>query len=410
MLRTYSCDLARHELIQRTLAAPHVDGFIGFMVEAGYRLPTVRRYVHAAAHVSYWLRHRRKSLAELSMEQIGKFKQHLSCCHCAGYEKSNELHARGAHLFLRHLQKMNVVSMPVPKAMPPLYSGFCQWLQEHRGAKKQTLNAYGRIVMDALQALGEDPQQYSPANLRTYVLDRAPRQGRSKAKLVVTTLRTFIRYLIAQGLCPVGLDGAIPTIAGWRLASLPPYLPAADVERILATCDLGTARGARERAILLLLARMGLRVGDLCDMRLNDIDWEQATLRLSGKSHRDVRLPLSQEVGDALLHYLTTARPKTSCNRVFLRKLPPLTGAINPSGIARSIQRSMERAGVSASRHGTHLLRNSAATSLLGQGASLQSIAVLLRHNSLDTTTRYAKVDIKLLRQLARPWPEVSPC
>jgi integrase/recombinase XerD len=136
----------------------------------------------------------------------------------------------------------------------------------------------------------------------------------------------------------------------------------------------------------------------------------RATLRVSGKSHRHVQLPLSQEVGDALLHYLNTARPKTSCNRVFLRKLPPLTGAVNPSGIARIVQRSIVRAGVSDSSHGTHLLRNSAATSLLGQGASLQSIAVLLRHNSLDTTTRYAKVDIKLLRQLARPWPEVSPC
>ena len=294
--------------------------------------------------------------------------------------------------------------------MPPLFVGFCHWMQEHRGAKDETLKAYGRIVLDALQTLGEDPQQFNPARLRAFVLDRAPRHGRSKAKLVVTTLRTFIRYLIAQGACPVGLDTAIPTVAGWRLASLPRYLPATDIERILATCDPSTVRGARERAILLLLARMGLRVGDICNMRLADIDWEQGTLKVCGKSHRDVLLPLSQEVGDALRHYLATARSATSCDRLFLRKLPPLTGAVNPSGIARIVQRSIRRAGVSAPTHGTHLLRNSAATALLGQGASLESIAVLLRHNSLDTTTRYAKVDFKVLRQLARPWPEISPC
>jgi integrase/recombinase XerD len=410
MLTTYCPDPNRLELIQRTPVAPYLDGFIAEMVEAGYRLETVRCYVRAAAHMSHWLTRRRKALTDLSLSQIREFRRHLPRCDCAGHEKDNRSHAGGAALFLRYLQKINVVAIPAPKEMPPLFVGFCQWLQEHRGAKGETLRAYGRTILDALQALGEDPQRYSPSSLRAFVLDRAPRYGRSKAKLVVTTLRTFVRYLIAQGLCPIGLDGAIPTIAGWRLASLPRYLPAADVERILATCDCSTACGTRERAILLLLARMGLRVGDVCDMRLSDIDWEQATLKVSGKSHRDVRLPLSQEVGDALLHYLTTARPKTSCDRVFLRKQPPLTGALNPCSIARIVKRNIQRAGVSAPSHGTHLLRNSAATSLLGQGASLQSIAVLLRHNSLDTTTRYAKVDIKLLRQLARPWPEVSPC
>jgi integrase/recombinase XerD len=218
MLAKYFPDPAGLELIKQTPAAPHLVGFVGEMVVAGYRLDTVRCYVRAAAHVSHWFKRRRKPLTDLSVSQIGAFRRHLMCCHCTGHEKGIHLHARGADLFLRYLQKINIVAMPVPKAMPPLFSGFCQWLQEHRGAKEQTLKAYGRIVLDTLRALGDDPQQYSPANLRDFVLDRAPRHGRSKAKLVVTTLRTFIRYLIAQGLCPVGLDAAIPTIAGWRLA------------------------------------------------------------------------------------------------------------------------------------------------------------------------------------------------
>jgi integrase/recombinase XerD len=412
MLTTYFSDQVRLELIRRSLGAPHLDGFTADMVKAGYHSPTIQCYLGAAAHVSEWLRHQRQLLTDLDLSQIGEFKQHLPTCHCAGYERGNKHQARGASLFLRYLQKMTVVSPPIPhiSPQPVLLVGFCRWMREHRGAQDETLRSYARIILDVLRTLGEDPQRFDPANLRAFVLDRAPRHGRGKAKLVVTALRTFVRYLIAQGLCPVGLDAAIPTIAGWRLAALPRYLPAADVERVLAVCDPATVTGARERAILLLLARLGLRAGDVCSLRLPDIDWAQATIRVSGKSHRAVQLPLSQEIGDALLHYLATARPAASSDHLFPRTKPPVGGSVSTDSISNIVRRNMKRAGVRARLPGAHLLRNSAATSLLAEGASLQSIAVLLRHRSLDTTTLYAKVDFKVLRRLARPWPEVSPC
>jgi site-specific recombinase XerD len=225
----------------------------------------------------------------------------------------------------------------------------------------------------------------------------------------VTALRTFVRYLTAQGLCPVGLDAAIPTIAGWKLAALPRYLPAADVERVVVGCDPATAIGARDRAILLLLSRLGLRAGDVSNLRWHDIDWRQATLEVAGKSQRAVRLPLSQEVGNAILHHLANVPSAGRLDHIFLSSVPPLGRALGSSGISCIARRAIARAGVKAPARGAHVMRHSAATSLLAEGATLQSIGVLLRHRLLETTKVYAKVDFKVLSAVARPWPEVSP-
>jgi integrase/recombinase XerD len=179
------------------------------------------------------------------------------------FQAQSQHDGRGAALFLQHLRDVGKVTqrVPEPSQQPPLLLGFCQWMQQHRGAKDATLKGYGRVILDALQSLGDDPTQLDARRLRAFVLDRAPRHGRSKAKLVVTALRTFVRYLTAQGLCPVGLDAAIPTIAGWKLAALPRYLPAADVERVLAGCDPATAIGARDRQSCFFCPDLGCAPG-----------------------------------------------------------------------------------------------------------------------------------------------------
>jgi site-specific recombinase XerD len=221
----------------------------------------------------------------------------------------------------------------------------------------------------------------------------------------------FLRFLIADGHCAVGLDAAIPPVAHWRLAALPRFLQPDDVERVIASCDPASSVGRRDRAILLLLARLGLRAGDVAHLRLSDIDWQGAWIHVCGKSRRQTRLPLSQEVGQAIVAYLQDGRPRTITDALFVRCRAPL-GAIDSHGAVTAIvARALRRAGVARpSRGAAHLLRHSVATSMLRHGASLQEIAVLLRHRSIETTQIYAKVDVTALRSIAQPWPEVQPC
>jgi integrase/recombinase XerD len=183
----------------------------------------------------------------------------------------------------------------------------------HRGVTAQTLRNDRPLLLALLTTLGHQPEQLEAKGLRAFILDRAHRHGKGKAKNVVTATRMFVRFLIASGRCMPGLDDAIPTIALWRLATLPQYLPAEDVERIITACDPSIPLGARDQAIILLMARLGLRGSDIVGLRCLDINWQDATLVVAGKSRRETRLPLPQDVGDALLHYWSLlAHPSTS--------------------------------------------------------------------------------------------------
>jgi site-specific recombinase XerD len=401
--------------IQQTPAEPYMDGFVAALVGTGYRPGTIQRYLRSAAHLSYWQRARERSLVDLQTTDIDEFKEHLHVCECGRFTRVNDYDLRGARAFLRYLQESRGIPLveqaPSGPAMPPLFLQFCEWMRRHHGLRDTTLNTYRRTIVDVLRTLGSNPQDFAIADFRAFVLDRASRHGRSQARVVITALRAFIRFLVAQGQCRVGLDAAIPSIGGWRLSALPRYLPAADVERVLAACDPATVTGARDRAILLLLARLGLRASDIYALHLGDIDWAQATVQVMGKSRRMVRLPLPQQVGDAIAHYLATARPAVRSYHLFLRVASPIGPfPTNSTAVSAIVKNAIHRAGVSAPAHGAHLLRHSAATALLAEDASLESIAVLLRHRSLDTTAHYAKVNVKLLRELAQPWPEVWPC
>jgi site-specific recombinase XerD len=221
----------------------------------------------------------------------------------------------------------------------------------------------------------------------------------------------FIRFLIAEGKCDAGLIEAIPTLAYWRLSSLPRYLQEEEVEKIISSCDTRTKIGKRNRAILLLLARLGLRANDIVKLRLGDINWKDATVQVSGKGRREVRLPLTKEVGLAVVDYLTNGRPPLDTDVVFVRLRAPLRAFASHTAISVIVARAMRRAGVTCKGQGAaHILRHSAATSMLRNGATLQEIADILRHRSVETTHIYAKVDVTTLRKIAQPWPEVHPC
>jgi site-specific recombinase XerD len=282
-------------------------------------------------------------------------------------------------------------------------------MRTHRGTTEGTLNGYGLTIVALLQTLGDQPERYEAQTLRAFVLNRAGDKGIGRAKTVVTAVRMFLRFLIAIGRCTPGLEQALPTIAHWRLSYLPRYLPAESVEQVLASCDLTTAIGVRDRAVLLLLAQLGLRAGDVAALKWCDIDWHEATLCVMGKNRRQTRLPLPQEVGEAILDYAEHARPRAPSAYVFLTTVAPIR-PISPKTVTKITADALRHANVDSPIYGAHVLRHSAATNMLRQGASLPSIGAVLRHASVETTAHYAKVDLDLLQEVVRAWPEVSPC
>lgn len=317
----------------------------------------------------------------------------------------------GAQNFFEFLQAQKLVA-PVcspPLKQPELLKDFEQWMQIHRGVRQQTLTIYRPHVIELLKNLGEYPEQFDAVQLRTFIQAYAKRSGISTVKTRVKATRMFLRFLIATERCQAGLEGAVPTIAEWRLSRLPRYLPPEDVERVIAACNSSTARGIRDKAIILLLARLGLRASEVADLKFDDIDWASGTFNVIGKCRCEVKLPLPQEVGDALLHYLKAARPSFDSDHIFITAIAPWA-PITRYVVKSAAARAMHQAGVESPSFGAHVLRHSAATGLLRQGASLQVIGAVLRHRSIDTTAHYAKVDVESLKQVAMPWPGASSC
>jgi site-specific recombinase XerD len=288
---------------------------------------------------------------------------------------------------------------------PPLLEDFCQWMRQYRGVREMTLERYCGFITDLLHTLGDDPRFFDAHSLRGFVLERASHHGFPAARLMVTAVRMFLRFLISHGACAPSLEYAIPTFAHWRLSSLPRYLPPSEVELVVASCEDTSAVGARDRAIILLLARLGLRSQEVLGIGLNDLDWRDASVCVGGvKGGHKVRLPLPQEVGDAILTYLKY-RPPLDTDQLFVRVFAPL----GPLKCIRSlVRRALHRAGVETPSYGTHVFRHSVATRMLREGASLQGIQAVLRHRSFQTTLHYAKVDFSALKEIAQPWPEVG--
>ena len=223
----------------------------------------------------------------------------------------------------------------------------------------------------------------------------------------MTATRLFVRFLIASGRCAPGLADALPPMAMWRLATLPQYRPPEDVERSITACDPSLPLGARDPALIRLMARLGLRGSAIVGLRFTDIHGHDAALVVAGKSRRETRLPLPQAVGDALLHSLEYARPPVAIDRVCITSMAPW-GPLSRSVIRQTAARALRRAGINAPTAGARVFRHSAATSRLRQGASLQTIGDILRHMSIETSAPSAKGNIALLQHVARPWPEVT--
>jgi len=416
MLATYFHSPLRMQSLRTGPNGPYLESFCEMLSLAGYAEITARRHVRAAEHFLYWAARDGLPTADLNEQVLPRFTGHLNRCRCPGFGRYDQLELRhGARLLMEHLRAVHgIKTAALDPAVPDsvLFTAFCQWMRAQRGTTDPTLANYRRPIRDLVQRLGSDLGRLDAQGLRQFVLERSQTSGRTMIKQCTTALRLFLRFLIAHDRCPVGLDAAIPVVARWRLTSLPRYLPPSDVERIIASCDPATAVGVRDRAILLLLARLALRAGDIVMLCLADIDWCGASITVSGKAKRQTQLPLTQEVGQAVADYLQNIRPRAASDRVFVGVRAPYHPFASHCAVSVIVAQAMRRAGVRGHARGAaHLLRHSAATAMLRHGASLQDIAALLRHRSIETTQIYAKVDVAALQQIAQPWPsEVSPC
>jgi integrase/recombinase XerD len=232
--------------------------------------------------------------------------------------------------------------------------------------------------------------------------------GCRRAQLMTTAFRSFFRFLFQSGELQADLSAAVPTVADWRLSTIPKYLLPNEVDRLVASCDRQTSTGRRDYAILLLLARLGLRAGEIVGLQLDDVDWRAGEILVRGKGLLHDRMPLPVDVGQALTSYLRTDRPVCKTCRVFVCTKAPRSGFAGPSTVTTIVRRALDRAGLNPIFKGAHLLRHSLATTMLRSGASMGEIGEVLRHRIPSTTEIYAKLDFEGLRSLAQPWPHLG--
>lgn len=394
----------------------HLEEFADRLATLGYNPWSRRVYNSSARHFAVWLRLSRIMWHDVDQTAIERFARHD--CRCAAGRKRGSIsdngvmkRRRGASRFFAFLKECGGVAVPEPaRANAPVLDAYRIWLGQVCGATDKTVERYTSEVARWLPELGPDPSCYDASVIRNVVLNQPSSRSRASLRMTATVLHSFLRFQIAIDRCRPELQHAVPFVAPRRLSTLPRYTDEATIERIIAACGTTTPAELRDRAIILLLARLGLRAGDIWQMRIADIDWGQGLLRVHGKGRRTIALPLPQDAGDAVLAYLEQARPVVAEDRLFLCVCAPFKPFASSSEISGILSRLLARAGITGVPTGAHMFRHSLATKLLRKGAGLDAVGAVLRHQSPDTTSIYAKVDIPMLQKIARTWPGDVAC
>lgn len=413
MLDYYFRRPSRIRSLRASPSGPFLDGFATWLRDAGFSLGAGRCYLLAAEHLGVWLARRRIEITEVEDPVIDRFVKHLASCRCSGAKHDGYPRVDfRVRTFVSHLRHIGAVP-PCERVLSrreTLLEEYGEWMRRRQGAQETSVQRR-RLVLDAFLArLGVNSARYRAANIRKFVFDYV-RDREPSAANVPQAVRGYLRFLVAQGRCAAELVDAVPRVPSIRLAPLPAYLPPGDIERTIAGCKADLV-GVRDRAMLLLLARLGLRPSDVVRLRLDDIDWRQARLRVVGKGRREAWLPLPQDVGDALIAYLAAGGARADDEHVFVATNAPF-GALHARSVSARAVLAMQRAGVQPPpRGGAYVFRHSLATRMLLEGATFDLIGTVLRHRRLETTAIYAKVDFTALRQIAQPWPlpEGMPC
>ena len=386
----------------------HIDAVGQLLSQQGYTSSTAKYTMRLLADLSSWLQQHALTATDCNEQLTGDFLQDRYRC-----RRPHRNDRAALRRLLKHLRDQGVIPIPVVEtdthACAPLVRDFQDYLLQQRRLAPTTVADYldtvQRFFRERFGTQSLNLEALCPQDISRFMVQQARRYSPSHAKLFATALRSFFRFLLQRGMTTHDLAQAVPTVPNWRLSVLPKFMKAEDVDYLLQSVDRNTPQGQRDYAILLLLARLGLRAAEVVALSLDDLDWEAGELRVRSKGQRYDRLPLPHEVGEALAAYICQGRPSVTTRRVFVRMRAPRRGFANSQGISTIVRRALERAGLNPALKGAHLLRHSLATQLLQNGASLTEIGELLRHQNIETTRIYAKVDQEALRALAVPWP-----
>ena len=382
---------------------PFIDGYRAWLAGRGYAPGTVINMLAMAGDLGRWMDARDFAASDLDRVVVGEFRDAMRT---AGMR--NVPGAHGLDRLLQYLEHEGVRAASAVPATPveELVQRYRRWLVGDRGLAEATVERYVKLARLFLTQrsteLVHSVENLTGTDIVAFLLQESDRLSVGSVKGRVAELRSLLKFLYLQGLTPRPLATVVPPVAGWRDTGVPKAIPAADVQLLLGGCDRSHPIGVRDFAMLMLVARLGLRSAEVARLELGDIDWRAGQIILRGKASRQEGMPLPVDVGEALTAYLTQARPSTRIRQVFLAAKAPMR-PIAPGLVSDVTHRACDRAGLP--RIGAHRLRHSLATEMLRRGATIVEVSQVLRHRDLATTAIYAKVDYAALRAVARPWP-----
>lgn len=395
--------------LKKSVLGPQLDTFSSAISDLGYSHATIRTQLQLLAGFVRWIHVNDIDISKIDVQIMSRF---LSESARKGALRRGD--KRTLRLFLEHLRGEGLIDYSAPtyntSPLTSLKTRYENFLRKERGLSPVTASRYWPYLQLFLfEQFSDGPiqlRELSQQAIESFFLRHAHDRTPKVAQLMVAAMRSFFRFLFRHAETERDLSAVVPTVPTWQLADIPKYLKPDELQSLLESCDRTTPVGRRDYSILLLIARLGLRAGEVVTLELDDINWRAAELTIRGKGQRRDCLPLPQEVGESLAIYLQNDRPICPTRRVFVRMRAPCRGLKNSTTISTIVRRAMERSGLNTQSKGAHLLRYSLATEMLRQGASMTEIGELLRHRSPNSTEIYAKVDIEGLRSIARPWPE----